>query len=235
MWSTASNSSDGAGKMTVNPIAGRMTNWIAAATIVVFIALLLARQIDNAAIVGGLIPARFGNPALLDGMAAVPVWLTPLTCTFIHGGWMHLGFNMLMLVFCGRQVEHVLSRWLTLLLYVVGAYAAALAQWIASPASTNPMVGASGAISALIATYALLYSQQKVRAVGPFSANIVRLAWLAAGWIAIQLMLGIATAGGVDGLGQIAIAAHIGGFLAGLVLTRPLLRLRFRRRPRAVV
>lgn len=221
--------------MTVSPMAGRTTNWIAAVTILAFVALFLAQQIDNAAVIGGFISARFGNPALLDGMAAVPAWLTPLSCTFIHAGWMHLGFNMLMLVFCGKQVEHVLSRWLTLLLYVVGAYAAALAQWAVSPASTNPMVGASGAISALVATYALLYSQQKVRAVGPFSANIVRIAWLAAGWIGIQLMLGIATSGGVSGLGEIAVAAHIGGFLAGLVMTRPLLRLRFRRRPRAVV
>ncbi|WP_445326723.1 rhomboid family intramembrane serine protease [Sphingobium sp. AN641] len=210
-------------------MVGRVTNWIAAATIFVFLLLLASRQIDHAALIGGVIPARLSHPALLDGMAAVPTWLTPLSCTLIHAGWLHLGFNLLMLLFCGSQVEHVLGRWLTLLLYGLGAYAAALAQIIVDPASTNPMVGASGAISALMATYALLYSQQRVRAIGPISANMVRLLWLAAAWIALQLMIGVATTGGGGGIGQIAIAAHIGGFLAGLLLTRPILWLRFRR------
>ena len=211
-----------------------MTNGIAAISFAVFLILYLTGHIDNAAVLGGFIPARVGDAYLLAGLAAVPWWLTPLTCTLIHAGWLHVGFNMLMLVFCGRHVEHVLGKGPTLLLYGVGAYAACGAQWLIDPGSTGPMVGASGAISAVVATYALLYSQQQVRRIGPFSANIVRLAWLAGGWIALQLMIGFATAGGMGDLGQIAVAAHIGGFLAGLALTRPLLRWRFRKRPRAV-
>ena len=211
-----------------------MTNGIAAISFAVFLILYLTGHIDNAAVLGGFIPARVGDPDLLAGLAAVPWWLTPLTCTLIHAGWLHVGFNMLMLVFCGRHVEHVLGKGPTLLLYGVGAYAACGAQWLIDPGSTGPMVGASGAISAVVATYALLYSQQQVRKIGPFSANVVRLAWLAGGWIALQLMNGFATAGGMGDLGQIAVAAHIGGFLAGLALTRPLLRWRFRKRPRAV-
>lgn len=211
-----------------------MTNGIAAISFAVFLILYLTGHIDNAAVLGGFIPARVGDPDLLAGLAAVPWWLTPLTCTLIHAGWLHVGFNMLMLVFCGRHVEHVLGKGPTLLLYGVGAYAACGAQWLIDPGSTGPMVGASGAISAVVATYALLYSQQQVRRIGPFSANVVRLAWLAGGWIALQLMIGFATAGGMGDLGQIAVAAHIGGFLAGLALTRPLLRWRFRKRPRAV-
>lgn len=214
--------------------AGPMTNGIAAVTFVAFLILYLTGQIDNAALIGGFIPQRAGEPALFDGIHAVPFWLTPLSCTLIHGGWLHVGFNLLMLLFCGRQVEHVLDKGGTLLLYVAGAFGACFAQWAIYPQSTNPMVGASGAISALVATYALLYSQQQVRRIGPFSAGFVRVLWLAAGWIAIQLMIGIATAGGFNDLGQIAIAAHIGGFLVGLLLTRPLLRWRFRKRPRAV-
>lgn len=214
--------------------AGRLTNGVAAACVIAFAILSVSGRIDDAAIVGGFIPARVTDPALLDGMQAVPVWLTPLTCTLIHAGWLHIGFNMLMLLFCGRQVEHVLGWRGTAILFGVGAYAACAAQWAVDPGSTGPMVGASGAISALMATYSLLYSQQKVRAVGPFSANIVRLVWLAAAWTGIQAMIWLATAGGVDGMGQIAVAAHIGGFIAGLVLTRPLLRLRFRKKPRAV-
>tara|TARA_R110000868_G_scaffold155062_4_gene381484 strand:- start:6785 stop:7423 length:639 start_codon:yes stop_codon:yes gene_type:complete len=211
-----------------------MTNGIAAISFAVFLILYLTGHIDNAAVLGGFIPARVGDADLLAGLAAVPWWLTPLTCTLIHAGWLHIGFNMLMLVFCGRHVEHVLGKGPTLLLYGVGAYAACGAQWLTDPGSTGPMVGASGAISAVVATYALLYSQQQVRRIGPFSANIVRLAWLAGGWIALQLMIGFATVGGMGDLGQIAVAAHIGGFLAGLALTRPLLRWRFRKRPRAV-
>lgn len=214
--------------------AGRTTNAIALVTFVLFLLLLATGQIDNAALLGGFIPARIGNPGLLDGMAAVPWWLTPLSCTFVHAGWLHIGFNLLMLLFCGRQVEHVLGRTGTLILYVAGAYAACFAQWAITPESINPMVGASGAISAIIATYALLYSQQQVRRIGPLSANFVRVLWLAAAWIAIQLMIGVATAGGLGDLGQIAIAAHIGGFLVGLALTRPMLRWRFRKRPQAI-
>lgn len=211
-----------------------MTNGIAAVTIVAFLMLFLTGQIDNAAILGGFIPARFVHPQLLAGIAAVPVWLTPLSCTLIHAGWLHLGFNMLMLLFCGRQVEHVLDKGATLFLYIAGAYGATFTQWAIDPSSAEPMVGASGAISAVMGTYALLYSQQKVRAIGPFSANVVRLVWLAAGWIAIQLMIGIGTAGGVADIGKIAVVAHIGGFLVGLLLTRPLLLWRFRKGPRPV-
>ncbi|HKY82096.1 MAG TPA: rhomboid family intramembrane serine protease [Sphingobium sp.] len=212
-----------------------MTNAISAIAFVAFLLLSLSGQLDNAALLGGFIPARIEDPALLAGMSAVPAWLTPLSCTLIHAGWLHVGFNLMMLVFCGRQVEQVLQKGAVLILYVAGAYGAALGQWVLEPSSPNPMVGASGAISAIIATYALLYSQQAVRRIGPFSANFLRVLWLAAGWIVIQLMIGIATAKGLGDLGQIAIAAHIGGFLTGLLLTRPLLRWRFRKGPRSMV
>ncbi|WP_300399554.1 rhomboid family intramembrane serine protease, partial [uncultured Sphingobium sp.] len=156
--------------------SGRATNGLAAISVAVFLALIAANRVDDAAILGGFIPARFGDPGLLAGMAAVPAWLTPLSCTLVHAGWLHIAFNMLMLVFCGRQVEHVLGWSGTLMLYGVGAYAACLAQYLVDPASTNPMVGASGAISAIIATYSLLYSQQQVRNiwtnVGCFNLNL---------------------------------------------------------------
>ena len=213
-----------------------MTDGIAAIPFAAFLLLLFTGQVDTAAILGGFIPARIGDPQLLAGADAVPVWLTPLSCTLIHAGWLHIGFNLLMLVFCGRQVEQVLQKRAVLILYVAGAYGAALLQWVFGPASPNPMVGASGAISAILATYALLYGQRAVRRIGPFSANFLRIMWLAAGWIILQLMIGLASArGGLGDLGQIAIAAHIGGFLAGLVLTRPLLLWRFRKGPKPLV
>lgn len=211
-----------------------MTTSIATIVFVAFVLLSMTGQIDYAAVRGGFIPARMQDAGLFAGIWAVPAWLTPLSCTLIHAGWLHVGFNLLMLVFCGRQVEQVLQKGALLLLYLGGAYGAALAQWIIDPTSLNPMVGASGAISAIIATYALLYGQQTVRRIGPFSANFLRVLWLAAGWIVIQLMIGVATAQGFGDLGQIAIAAHIGGFLVGLLLTRPLLRWRFRNPPRSL-
>ncbi|BBD97987.1 rhomboid family intramembrane serine protease [Sphingobium amiense] len=214
--------------------AGRATNALAVVCVLIFLLLFLTDRVNDAAVMGGFIPARVNSPDLLAGMAAVPWWLTPLTCTLIHAGWLHIGFNMLMLVFCGRQVEHVLGWKGTLVLYGVGAYAACLAQWAIGPSSTDPMVGASGAISAIIATYALLYSQQQVRRIGPLSANLVRMLWLAAAWITLQVMIGVAGGAGLADIGRIAVAAHIGGFLAGLALTRPLLLWRFRRKPHSV-
>ncbi len=109
-------------------------------------------------------------------------------------------------------------------LYVVGGYAAAAAQWAVDPGSTVPIIGASGAISALVAAYARLFGERRAGAIGPFSADVVHVAWLAAAWVGIQLLMGIAGLGGL----AIAIWAHIGGFLAGLVLAHPLLRWRYR-------
>jgi membrane associated rhomboid family serine protease len=212
-----------------------MTDWLVAVTTIVFVITFLTGHVDSAAQIGGFVPLRADDPDLfrqLGGPAnTIPFWLTPIVTTLIHGSWLHIGFNMLMLMFCGRHVEHALGPWLMLSIYCIGAYAAAAAEWFLDPMAANPMIGASGAISALLGTYALLYSQQKVRAVGPVSANVVRILWLAAGWIAIQLMLSVATSGSDGEFGHIAIAAHIGGFVAGLITTRPAIFLRFRQRP----
>jgi membrane associated rhomboid family serine protease len=220
-----------------------MTSVIAAVTFAAFLGSFLSGWVDILAYAGGFVPARVGDPAFLDQaglpVAAVPVLLTPLTATFLHGGWAHVGFNLLTLVFCGRQVEMVLGPRLLLLLYFVGAYAAAAGQWALGPGVVLPMIGASGAISAIIGAYALLFSNQKVRAFGPIPANVVRMLWLGAGWVFIQALVGIAgsSSGGSIGdtsLSQIAVGAHVGGFLAGMILTRPLLKMHFGRGPRSV-
>lgn len=215
---------------------GQATNVLVVVTGLAFVGVTLAGLGEMAAVLGGFIPARVARPDLLAhagfGLAAVPMWLTPLSATLLHGGWLHLGFNMLTLLFCGRQVEQAIGPRLLMLLYVVGAYAAAAGQWMLGPQGIVPMVGASGAISAVIGAYALLYSDQKVRSWGPLPAYAVRMIWLGAGWTALQCMIALAgitggTGGGLD-LGRIAIGAHIGGFIAGMLLTRPLLRMRFR-------
>ncbi len=178
-------------------------------------------QLGEWAIQGAFVAFHVGLP----DAAAVPVWLTPLTATLLHAGPLHVGFNMLLLVFCGRSVEAVLGPASLVLLYVVGAYAAAGAQYLADPESVVPMVGASGAVSAVIGAYAMLFGRNKVKVADPRLALLLHALWLMAGWIGLQLLVGYVT--GAYGLG-IAIAAHIGGFLVGVVLARPLLRFRYR-------
>lgn len=198
---------------------------LAVTTIVVSALLTLAGVENHAAVVAGFIPALASGAVLPPGIGpAVPWWLTPLSATLVHGGLFHLGFNMVMLVYCGRQVERALGSVGVVILYLIGAYAAAAGQWLPDPHATAPMIGASGAISALIAAYALFYGQRRPSALGPIPAGVVHVAWLAAAWIGINLLMGVAGLGGMT----IAVGAHIGGFLAGLALARPLLLLRYR-------
>lgn len=130
-----------------------------------------------------------------------------------------------MLVYCGRMLERALGWRAMAALYLVGAYAGAVGHWALEPMSFSPMIGASGAISAVLAAYAMLFAERPVPAIGPIPSRVVRVAWLAAGWIVIQLMIGFASGAGG---GAIAIGAHIGGFAAGLLLARPLLLWRYR-------
>lgn len=213
------------------------THGVAAITLLAFLVALVSGMNNVLAYVAGFVPARAEYPDLLDhmglGLPVVPFALTPLSSTLLHGNWLHLAFNLLMFVFCGRQVEMVLGRRLLLILYLVGAYAAALGQWVLDWDLAVPMIGASGAISAIIGAYALLFSNREVKPLGPIPAHIVRMVWLGAGWIFLQFLIGLATRGdgsafGTGG-GAIAIGAHIGGFLAGMLLTRPLLKIRFRK------
>ena len=179
---------------------------------------------DRAATVMGLIPARLSG--VIDLSPAVPAWLTPLSSTLVHGNLLHLAFNLLMLVWCGLAVERVLGRGPLLILYVVGAYAAGLAQWLADPDTLIPVIGASGAISAVIGAFALSFGQQK-RIVRSAALNrALNALWLLAAWIVLQLMVGLLAGG--QGV-MLATPAHVGGFVAGLLLHRPLLLWRYRK------
>lgn len=201
---------------------GKVTQGIAIATVVAFLVLWLGGWLDTASVLGGFIPARVSQLVQLPG--AVPIWLTPLSATLIHAGVLHIGLNLVMFLFVGRFVESVIGGGPSLVLYLIGAYAAALGQYAAGPESAVPMVGASGAISATFGAYAVFFSRSRARAIGPISPFVVRVVWLAAGWIFVQTLIGLASVGGV----QVAIAAHIGGFIAGLALARPLLLWRYR-------
>ena len=159
-------------------------------------------------------------------MTAVPAWLTPLSSTLAHGGAIHLALNMLMLVWCGTKVERVLGSGSLVVLYAVGAYVAAMAQWLVAPLSPIPMIGASGAISAVMGAFALTFGQQKRIVSSPALNRTLNSLWLLAAWVVLQLMTSFLA--GAQGY-LLATPAHVGGFLAGLLLERPLLLWRYRK------
>ncbi|MGN6057221.1 MAG: rhomboid family intramembrane serine protease [Sphingomicrobium sp.] len=197
---------------------------ISAITALAWVLAVLAGSAFNAPYMLGFIPARFSG--LVNVVHAVPTFLTPLTATLVHSGLVHLGFNLLVFLWCGAQVERVLGRTGLIMLYVVGAYASALLQWAANPMTIVPMVGASGAISAVIGAFALSFGRPKA-----FTGNLrlnrwINVAWLMVAWIVLQVMMGW-LAGGQGYL--LATPAHIGGFAAGLLLQRPLLLFHYRK------
>ena len=171
----------------------------------------------------GFIPIRISGLVIAPAVAA---WLTPLTATLVHAGFFHLAMNVLMLVFCGRQVENVLGPVPLILLYLVGAFAAAAGQYALDPLSIVPMIGASGAVSALVGAYAVSFGHPKQIVASHRVNRWLNIAWLLAAWIVLQLMVGYL--GGQQGV-MVAIGAHVGGFVAGVLLQRPLLLWRYRR------
>jgi membrane associated rhomboid family serine protease len=207
----------------------RVTAGIAIVTSACWLIVTILRLDLWAAIWGGFIPGRLGLP---DDGSVAPFWLTPLTATLVHGGIIHLGFNLLILVFCGRRVENVLGPASLLILYLLGAYAAAGAQYLADPHSLVAVIGASGAISAVLGAYAMLFGRNRVSVVSGRLAIWLNALWLMAAWVVLQVLVGIASAQGAfpfTGKGvAIAAAAHIGGFILGVILANPLLRFRWR-------
>jgi membrane associated rhomboid family serine protease len=199
------------------------TNIITAITALAWVIAVVLGQSEQAGYVLGFIPLRVGMPQAVQG--AVPVFLTPLTATLVHSGLVHLGFNLLILLWCGTQVERVIGAGGLVILYIVGAYAAALAQWGVNPHGNVPVIGASGAISAVMGAFALSYGRAKA-----FTNNLawnrwINVVWLMAAWVVLQLMMG--WLGNQQGY-LLATPAHVGGFAAGLLLQRPLLLWRYR-------
>ena len=200
----------------------RLTLVLSAVTALVFVLLNAMGLWEQATIWGSFLPARL---AYGGDEALAPFWLTPLTAAFLHFNWVHLAMNLLFLIVCGRPVEAVLG-WPGLgVLYLLGAYAAAGGQYLLEPTSPYPMIGASGAISAVVGAYAILFGRNKVKVASPLLALMLNALWLMAAWIAIQFAVGV-TFGGL-GLG-IAVGAHIGGFIIGVLLANPLLLFRYR-------
>ena len=197
---------------------------IAAITAIVSLAISVTGAEQNAAVLLGFIPARLSGT--LELSPAIPALLTPLSATLVHGGALHLAANLILLIWCGRAVERIIGPGSLVLLYVIGGFIAAAAQFLVAPHSIIPMIGASGAISALVGAFACSYGRPKRLVQSPPLNRALNIAWLLAAWIVIQLLVGFVA--GQQGM-LLATPAHIGGFLAGVALQRPLLMWRYRR------
>jgi membrane associated rhomboid family serine protease len=214
---------------------GPVTNALVIINLVIATVLLVPMWWQYAVVTGGLFPVRLSgdSSAFADVGFLVPAFLTPFTAAFLHGGIAHVVLNMIMLMLIGKMVERVLGGGLYFGLYVIGAYAAAGTEWLAAvmrwPMSLDimaPAIGASGAISAIIGAYVLLFPNQQPKPWGPIPASIARPLHLTIAWIGLNLAIGFVGPG--LGIG-IAIWSHIGGFVAGLFLARPLLLWRYRK------
>ncbi len=200
------------------------TAWIAVVTALCWIVAALLGLSDQAANAMGFIPERWSGAQMIG--PAVPAYLTPLSATLAHAGILHLAFNLLILVWCGTQVERVLGAKALIFIYVVSAYVAGVAEWLVTPHATVPMVGASGAISGVIGAFALSFGQQKQIVKSRRLNRALNAMWLLAAWVVLQLMTGALA--GFEGI-LVATPAHVGGFLSGLLLQRPLLVWRYRK------
>ena len=147
-------------------------------------------------------------------------WASVLTSMFMHGGWEHIIGNMVFLWVFGNNVEDVMGHGRFLVFYLVCGVAADAAHVLLSPTSAVPTVGASGAISGVMGAYILLYPHARVQTWVP-PIFIWRLrAWVLLGyWFVLQVFGGLVQIGAEAGdRGGVAVWAHVGGFVAGLVL-----------------
>ena len=167
----------------------------------------------------GLIPARLLQGAMLPPeIGTVPALLTVFTSMFLHGGWMHLIGNMLYLWIFSDNVEDAMGHGRFIVFYLLCGIGAAMAQALPDPSSAIPMVGASGAISGVLAAYLMLYPRARVTVVIPlgFYLHVTRLpaAAVLGLWFLLQLLSEMMSGAGAG----VAFRAHIGGFVAGLLL-----------------
>ena len=173
----------------------------------------------------GFIPSMFfGQLSNLSIETIAWEWSTVFTSMFSHGGIFHLLGNMLFLYLYGDNVEEAMGKIWYLLFYLSCGLLAALAQALTNPESTVPMVGASGAISGVIACYLLLYPRARIRVfywIIILVGTIHVPAFIVLGWWLVQQILAFPES--MKAASGVAVAAHLGGFAAGITLT-PLLK-----------
>jgi len=171
----------------------------------------------------GIVPARLtaalsGAPQLNLSAAIIPVF----TSMFLHGGWPHIFFNMLFLWIFGDNIEDYLGHFKYLVFYLLCGMAAGFLHILVNLNSTVPSVGASGAIAGVMGAYLVLYPRARVLFLLFFIVTVWLPAWLFLGyWFLVQFLSGTATIAATDqSTGGVAFWAHIGGFVAGIVLIK---------------
>jgi membrane associated rhomboid family serine protease len=209
----------------------RFTLGIAAATAVAGLIVMLLGATGQAADWGGWMPARLGD-ALANGDHLYPL-LGPPAAALVHLNLIQLATNLLALVVCGRIVEAIVGGGGLLLLYVAGAYAAAAGFYLAGPDSTAILVGAGGAAAAAVGAYAMLAGRLRAKLGNPVLARAINVLWFGAAWILVQVLLALTVLrpGAPDfdiSVLAMGIAATAGGYVAGLLLARPLLLWKWR-------
>jgi len=182
--------------------------------------LSLGPAVQQAVYALGVIPAVLFNHASLPvGLDIIPPWLSIFTSMFMHGGWMHLLSNMLYLWIFGDNVEAAMGHGRFIVFYLLCGVVAALAQALPDTRSTIPMVGASGAISGVLGAYLLLYPHARVLVVIPLGfllfSQRIPAGWVLGFWFVLQLINSLGSSGQQGG---VAFGAHIGGFIAGMLL-----------------
>jgi membrane associated rhomboid family serine protease len=161
-----------------------------------------------------------GTTGVIDEAAGPsPIWLTLFSSMFMHGGWAHLGGNMLFLFVFGDNVERALGHVKYVAFYLVCGAIAAYAQILSSPESLIPSLGASGAISGVLAAYLVYFPNNPVRVlVGWGFVTRVPAIFMIGLWALLQFVNGFGSIAVTDQTGGVAYWAHIGGFIAGFVL-----------------
>jgi membrane associated rhomboid family serine protease len=164
---------------------------------------------------------------LLSGQLALlqPVLVKSLVSMFLHGGWLHIIFNMLFLWIFGDNVEDNFGSLPYLLFYLLCGVGAVLAQSLLTPRIDVPSIGASGAISGVLAAYLLLYPRASIRAILPIPILFL-FSFFVPAWLMIIIWFGgqllnsyAALTSAAEMTGGVAYGAHVGGFVAGLLLT----------------
>jgi membrane associated rhomboid family serine protease len=204
---------------------------LVAACVLVFLHTI---RLEAAGVVMAFYEAYGASPARVLGGPWPASWPPLVTSMFLHGGWAHLGFNMLYLWVFGDNVEDAMGHLGFLIFYLTTGVAAALVHVAVHPESTVPLVGASGAIAGVLGAYVVLYPGARILSL-VFVFFFVRLVELPAllvlgVWFVLQVVEGLAALS-APGVTTVAWWAHVGGFVAGVALVRVFVRRRRRTLP----
>jgi membrane associated rhomboid family serine protease len=216
-------------------LPGRGIAWLTLGIIAVNIAVFVLLQLPNDSFTYGysVIPAEITSgtdivgdkTVTIDGQSETipeapgpsPIYLTILTSMFMHGGWLHLGGNMLFLFIFGDNIEHVFGKIAYVVLYFAAGIVGSLAQVWAGPDSLIPNLGASGAIAGVLGAYLILFPTNRVRVLAYYFVVTVPALVMIGLWALLQFVNGFASIAQTQQTSGVAYLAHVGGFSVGVL------------------